>query len=237
MTRRMQIAGHPFHVMTVVVPIGLYTAAFVADALYVLVHDAFWYRMAFWCIALGLLGNLGAVLTGLPDFFAIKKDAPPAWNAATTHLVIGLGLVLLYVINCALQKGSDRKACPERRLRLCAFGALHVPFVPYSQDSVASVKEIPDGYKVVCGRPALFDHRATASGAVLTARVGDVGQDHHRPVHRPVTRVRVRRDGHGGGGPEGDYRAERDSVERPDDHRERGQAPGEAPRRWWRRWC
>src|SRR5256712_7023444 len=107
MKSRLQIAGHPIHVMTVGVPIGLYTAAFVADGLYVVVHDAFWYRMAFWCIALGLLGNLGAVLTGLPDFFAIKKDAPPAWNAATTHLVIGLGLVLLYVINFALHNWGD----------------------------------------------------------------------------------------------------------------------------------
>ena len=53
MKSRLQIAGHPVHVMTVGIPIGLYTAAFVADALYVLVHDAFWYRMAFWCIALG----------------------------------------------------------------------------------------------------------------------------------------------------------------------------------------
>jgi len=43
MKSRLQIAGHPIHVMTVGVPIGLYTAAFVADALYVLVHDAFWY--------------------------------------------------------------------------------------------------------------------------------------------------------------------------------------------------
>ena len=63
--------------------------------------------MAFWCIALGLLGNLGAVLTGLPDFFAIKKDVPTAWNAATTHLVIGLGLVLLYIINFALHNWGD----------------------------------------------------------------------------------------------------------------------------------
>jgi uncharacterized membrane protein len=107
MKSRLQIAGHPVHVMTVGVPIGLYTAAFIADALYVLVHDAFWYRMAFWCIALGLLGNLAAVLTGLPDFFAIKKDAPLAWNAATTHLVIGLGLVLLYVVNLALHNWGD----------------------------------------------------------------------------------------------------------------------------------
>src|SRR5207247_3364195 len=98
MKSRLQIAGHPIHVMTVGVPIGLYTAAFVADGLYVVVHDAFWYRMAFWCIALGLLGNLGAVLMGLADFFAFKKDAPPDWNAATKHLVLSLRLVLLYII-------------------------------------------------------------------------------------------------------------------------------------------
>src|SRR5256885_13059362 len=107
MKSRLQIAGHPVHVMTVGLPIGLYTAAFVADAVYVLVHDAFWYRMAFWCIALGFVGNLGAVLTGLPDFFAIKKEVPPAWNAATTHLVIGIALVLLYVINFALHNWGD----------------------------------------------------------------------------------------------------------------------------------
>src|SRR5438093_3596437 len=116
MKSRLQIAGHPIHVMTVGVPIGLYTAAFVADGRYVVVHDAFWYRMAFWCIALGLLGNLGAVLTGLPDFFAIKKDAPPAWNAATTHLVIGLGLVLLYIINFALHNWGDPLAGGESLL-------------------------------------------------------------------------------------------------------------------------
>src|SRR2546428_12098058 len=107
MNRHIQIDGHPSYVMTVGVPIGLYAAAFVADGVYVLVPEAFWYRRAFWCIALGLLGNLGAVLTGLPDFFAIKKEVPPAWNAATTHLVIGLGLVLLYTINFALHNWGD----------------------------------------------------------------------------------------------------------------------------------
>src|SRR5947209_18278342 len=110
MKGRFQTAGHPIPVMTVGVPIGLYTAAFVADAVYVLVHDAFWYRMAVWCIALGLLGNLGAVLTGLPDFFAIEIETPPAWNAATTHVVIGLGLVLLDVSNVALHNGRDHLA-------------------------------------------------------------------------------------------------------------------------------
>jgi len=102
MKSRLQIAGHPVHVMAVGVPIGLYTAAFIADSAFMLVKDPFWFRMAFWCIAFGLVGNLGAIVTGLPDLLAIKKDAPPAWNTATTHLVIGLGLLVLYTIDFAL---------------------------------------------------------------------------------------------------------------------------------------
>jgi uncharacterized membrane protein len=42
------------------------------------------------------------VVTGLPDFLAIKKEMPAAWNAGTTHLVVGLGLLLLYGINFVL---------------------------------------------------------------------------------------------------------------------------------------
>ena len=107
MKSRLQIAGHPIHVMTVGLPIGLYTAALIADAAFVLAKDPFWFRMAFWCIALGLLGNLSAVLTGIPDFMAIKKEAPRAWNAATTHLVVGLGLLVLYGINFTLHNWGE----------------------------------------------------------------------------------------------------------------------------------
>jgi len=107
MKSRFQIAGHPIHVMTVGLPIGLYTAAFLADAAFVFTKDPFWFRMAFWCITLGLLGNLGAVVTGIPDFMAIKKELPGAWNAATTHLAVGLGLLMLYGINFALHNWGE----------------------------------------------------------------------------------------------------------------------------------
>lgn len=107
MKSHFQIAGHPIHVMTVGLPIGLYTAALVADAAFVFTKDGFWFRMAFWCIALGLLGNMGAVVTGIPDFRAIKKEAPGAWNAATTHLAVGLGLLVLYGINLGMHNWGE----------------------------------------------------------------------------------------------------------------------------------
>jgi len=107
MKSRLQIAGHPIHVMTVGLPIGLYTAAFLADAAYMLAKDPFWFRMAFWCIAFGLVGNLGAIVTGFPDFLAIKTEAPPAWNAATTHLAVGLGLLVLFGVDFALHNWGE----------------------------------------------------------------------------------------------------------------------------------
>ena len=107
MKSRLQIAGHPVHVMTVGLPIGLYTAAFLADVAYIFTKDPFWFRMAFWCIAFGMLGNLVAIITGLPDFLALKKEVPPAWNAATTHLVVGLGLLVLFGIDFALHNWGE----------------------------------------------------------------------------------------------------------------------------------
>lgn len=102
MKSRFQLAGHPIHVMVVGIPIGLYAATFLADATFVMTKDPFWFRMAFWCIAVGLVGNLGAVATGLPDFLAIKREAPAAWNAATTHLAVGAGMLVLYGVNFVL---------------------------------------------------------------------------------------------------------------------------------------
>jgi len=107
MKSRLQIAGHPVHVMTIGLPIGLYTAAFLADAAYVLAKDPFWFRMAFWCIAFGLVGNVGAIVTGIPDLLAIKTEAPHAWSAATTHLVVGLGLPVLFGVDFALHNWGE----------------------------------------------------------------------------------------------------------------------------------
>ncbi|TLY12405.1 MAG: hypothetical protein E6K69_10695, partial [Nitrospirae bacterium] len=74
MKSRLQFAGHPLHVMVVGFPIGLYTTSLVCDGLYLLLHEAFWFRMAFWAIVFGLITHLSAIATGLPDFLAVMRD-------------------------------------------------------------------------------------------------------------------------------------------------------------------
>src|SRR2546421_29122 len=60
MKSRLQFAGHPIHVMVVGFPIGLYTSALVCDGLYLMLHDASWFRMASWAIIFGLVTHVPA---------------------------------------------------------------------------------------------------------------------------------------------------------------------------------
>ncbi|MEW6543940.1 MAG: DUF2231 domain-containing protein [Nitrospirota bacterium] len=116
MKSRLQFAGHPIHTMVVGFPIGLYSTALLCDILYLLLADAFWFRMAFWAILFGLVTHLGAAATGLPDFLAVMKerqegqdlqDLKGAQRAATSHLVFGIGLLVVQGLNLAVRHGGE----------------------------------------------------------------------------------------------------------------------------------
>ena len=95
--------------MVVGFPIGLYTTSLVCDGLYLLLHEAFWFRMAFWAIVFGLITHLSAIATGLPDFLAVMRDPEQkdARRPATSHLVFGIGLLVVQGLNLALRNGGD----------------------------------------------------------------------------------------------------------------------------------
>jgi len=110
MKSRLQIGGHPIHAMAVSLPIGLYTAAFIGDLAYLVVRDPFWFKLAFWAIAIGLVGHLGAISTGLPDFLAVRAEhlqRPDAWRVATSHLVFGIGLLVVQGLNAGLRNFGE----------------------------------------------------------------------------------------------------------------------------------
>jgi uncharacterized membrane protein len=107
MKSRLQFAGHPIHVMVVGFPIGLYTSALVCDGLYLMLHDAFWFRMAYWAIVFGLVTHVTAAATGLPDFLAVMREQKEARRPATSHLVFGVGLLVVQGLNLAVRNGGD----------------------------------------------------------------------------------------------------------------------------------
>src|SRR3989454_7670699 len=106
MKSRLQFAGHPIHVMVVGFPIGLYTSALVCDGLYLMLHDAFWFRMAYWAIVFGLVTHVTAAATGLPDFLAVMREQKDARRPATSHLVFGVGLLVVQGLNLAVRNGG-----------------------------------------------------------------------------------------------------------------------------------
>ena len=109
MKSRLQFAGHPIHAMAVGFPIGLYSSAVVCDLLHLTLGGDFWFRMAYWMVAFGLVSHLGAAATGLPDFLAVLRDPgqKDALRPAQTHLVFGVGLLIVQGLNLAVRNGGE----------------------------------------------------------------------------------------------------------------------------------
>jgi uncharacterized membrane protein len=72
-----------------------------------MLRDAFWFRVAFWAIAFGLVTHLGAIATGLPDFLAILRERSDAKRTALSHLVFGVSLLVVQGLNLGLRHGGD----------------------------------------------------------------------------------------------------------------------------------
>ena len=105
MKSRLQIAGHPIHAMVVGYPIALYTSALLCDVLYLVLGDAFWFRVAFWALVFGVVTHLAAAVTGLPDFLVVARGGPDQKEArrATSHLIFGLGLLVVQGLNLGVR--------------------------------------------------------------------------------------------------------------------------------------
>ena len=110
MKSRLQIAGHPIHAMVVGFPIGLYNTALLCDLGYLFVSDPFWFRMAFWAILFGLVFHLMAAMTGMPDYLAVVKTQSDARRVAHSHLVFGVSLLVIQILNLAVRNGGTLPA-------------------------------------------------------------------------------------------------------------------------------
>jgi uncharacterized membrane protein len=71
MESKVKLLGHPIHPMLVVVPLGLFIAAVVFDALYLWRGSPAFATIGYWNIAGGIIGGLLAAVFGLIDWLAI----------------------------------------------------------------------------------------------------------------------------------------------------------------------
>jgi uncharacterized membrane protein len=71
MESKAKLLGHPIHPMLIVLPLGLFIAAVVFDALYFWQGNPTFAAVAYWNIAGGIIGGLLAAVFGLVDWWAI----------------------------------------------------------------------------------------------------------------------------------------------------------------------
>src|SRR5687767_5687535 len=104
MESRTKLLGHPIHPMLIVLPLGLFIAAVVFDALYMWRGSLTFATVAYWNIAAGVVGGLLAAVFGLIDWLAIPagtraKRIGLLHGGANVVVVLAFGLVWLQRTN------------------------------------------------------------------------------------------------------------------------------------------
>lgn len=114
MESRAKLLGHPIHPMLIVLPLGLFIAAVVFDALYLWRGSTTFATVAYWNIAAGVVGGLLATVFGLIDWFAI----PAGTRAKRIGLLHGASNVVVVAIFALvwLMRGNTVDAIPTTNL-------------------------------------------------------------------------------------------------------------------------
>jgi len=122
MESRAKLLGHPIHPMLIVLPLGLFIAAVVFDALYLWRESPTFATVAYWNIAAGLVGGLLAAVFGLIDWFAI----PAGTRAKRIGLLHGGSNVVVVVMFALvwLMRGDRPDTAPTTNLFLLEVVAL-----------------------------------------------------------------------------------------------------------------
>jgi uncharacterized membrane protein len=94
MESRAKLLGHPIHPMLIVLPLGLFIAAVIFDALFMWRGNAMFATVAYWNIAGGIIGGLLAAVFGLIDWLAI----PTGTRAKRIGLLHGGNMVVVVAL-------------------------------------------------------------------------------------------------------------------------------------------
>ena len=102
MKSKAAIGDHPIHPALVAIPIGAFVLAFIGDIATSTTQSQFWYSFALCCIGIGILGALFAAIFGFVDYFSVPMT-PRVKNLATSHMVLNLTAVVLYIVSFLLR--------------------------------------------------------------------------------------------------------------------------------------
>jgi nitrite reductase/ring-hydroxylating ferredoxin subunit/uncharacterized membrane protein len=99
--------GHPLHPALTALPLGSWTVAAVLDALEEVSDNRAFARGADAAISLGVVGALGAAVTGLTDW---RHTDDRARRVGLTHGLLNTGALALYTTSLILRRSGARRA-------------------------------------------------------------------------------------------------------------------------------
>ena len=106
MESKFKVAGHPFHPMLIVFPLGLLATAVAFDIVGLASSGTTCFTVSFWMIAAGIIGGLLAALPGLVDWWAIPRNTR-AKAIGLWHGVGNVVCVLLFIASWFVRRGNN----------------------------------------------------------------------------------------------------------------------------------
>src|SRR5262245_3272185 len=92
------VRNHQFHSMLVAFPIALWIFSLISDFIYYIgSRNLFWKGVAFYAIVGGIIGALLAAIPGFIDYLSLTN--PRLKKIATTHMIINLFVVAMFILN------------------------------------------------------------------------------------------------------------------------------------------
>jgi len=125
METRAGIAGHPIHPMLIPFPIALWIFSLASDLIYLFgFGGAVWKDIALYTMAGGIIGGLAAAIPGYIDYRSLSD--PVIVRVAQMHMVINVGLIVLFTINTGLRFLNGPEALLPVLLSVLGVAALAV---------------------------------------------------------------------------------------------------------------
>ena len=168
-----ELIGHSPHPAIVAIPLGAWTVSNICDGMAMATGEEGYDDAARISMAIGLVGAVGAAVTGLHDYSKIPKERP-SHSVATTH---GLGNALAtslvaasFALRVKAHAEGQRTSVPARLLALAGGGiSMYTAWL-----GGKLVEEMGEGVKPVMERESL-----EATPWTITPRVGS---DSTRPL-------------------------------------------------------
>lgn len=125
METRATVAEHPVHPMLIPFPIALWIFSLASDLIFLFGFGGpLWKDVALYTMIGGIIGGLAAAIPGYVDYRTLTD--PVVVRVAQLHMVINVGLVLLFSVNAGLRLLNGPEALLPVFLSVLGVAALGV---------------------------------------------------------------------------------------------------------------